>query len=196
MLCHLVTLSILLITVHGSAQGPIRPNVPPQVVVPPEFAEVATLVTTVDEEGAKLITILIDVKRPKSVREDAARWLGKLRYTPAIPALIQHITLYDPDGPAEDGPVFPCRDALQMYGDAAVPLLVDAYMKADYEPGTDRERCLVGAIARKSMPVAWTYAKGLAAENPKPDKTFQISIESFLGEIKPYVERERKKKTP
>ena len=133
--------------------------------------------------------LLADEKRPKDVwlhplenRHEAARWLGKLHYLPAIPLLIKYV---DTEGPSyDDGPTFPCSDALEMFGDAPVPAIVDAYLKAETQR---RELCLFTAIAKSSRPVARTYAKGLAAQNPDPD--FQERIKLLLDDIKPEVVR-------
>lgn len=172
----LTAMGIILVTSGGSAQGP------PKVAALPEFAEAEAVLKSLDEVCPKLLRIIVDEKRPKSVRAHAARWLGKLRYVPAIPALIQNVELIDPDGPAEDGPDFPCRDALQMFGDAAVPALVDAFMAVTGR-GQDRENCLYMAITQKSRSTARTYAQGLAVQNT--DAKFQKRIDYFLDKIKP-----------
>ena len=113
--CGLAILGIVLVTSGSLAQALQK------VTAPPEFAEAEAVLKSLDVVGPKLLRIIADEKRPKAVRAQAARWLGKLRYAPAIPTLIQNIELIDPDGPAADGPDFPCQESLQKFGDAAVP---------------------------------------------------------------------------
>ncbi len=86
----------------------------------------------------------------------------------------------------DDGPTFPCSDALEMFGDAAVPSLVDAFLKDDGLSGR-RETRLYMSIARDSRPTARTYARGRAAENSDP--AFKKRVEYFLDLIKPEVSR-------
>ncbi len=191
--CGATLLLLSLITVRFlGAQGTPRgllsnPGPPPPPL--PEFVTAEKEMKALDEVGARLMKLLADEKRPKDVwlhplenRHEAARWLGKLHYLPAIPLLIKYV---DTEGPSyDDGPTFPCSDALEMFGDAAVPAIVDAYLKADTQR---REYCLHTAIALKSRPVALIYATGLAAQNPDPD--FQERIKLLLNAIKPRVSR-------
>ena len=144
------------------------------------------MITARDTVGPKLLAILADEKRPAEVRLEAAILLGKLQYAPAIPTLIQFITMEKPVAVARDGPEFPCQEALTLYGDAAVPSLVDAFMAVTGR-GQTRENHLYMAIALKSQPVARTYAKGLATQNPDPK--FQNRVEFFLNKIKPDMPR-------
>ena len=145
--------------------------------------------------GPKLIALLDDVKRPASQRLEASLWLGKLRYMHAIPTLIKHITLIDPNAIVSGDPPDSVQDALIDFGDAAVPSIVDAIM-ADNEEGQHRLFCLSTAIAHKSQPAAWTYAKGLEATNPNPDKMFKSRMAYLMQFIKPQVKPESKKTTP
>ena len=176
---------VLLVTGLLRAQRPQKTPPPPL----PEFVEAEQALKAVEAVGPRLMKLLADEKRPKEFREhplenrhEAALWLGKLHYHPAIPMLIQYV---DTPGPSEgDGPTYPCRDALDMMGDAAVPAIVDAFMKADNQ---ELEFCLYTAIASKSQPTARTYAKGLAAQNPAPE--FQERIRILSNKIKPDVPR-------
>ncbi len=180
LLLGLVLIAVSVLWAQGIPNATSQKSGPPPL---PEFAEAEQTLKAIDEVGPRLMKLLADEKRPKVIRlyplenrHEAAIWLGKLRYQPAIPMLIQYIHT---EGPAYDnGPTYPCSEALQMYGDAAVPSLVDAYMVVD-NIGTDRARCLLSAIAHKSMPTAWTYAKGLAAENPNLDQNLKTRIEFF-----------------
>lgn len=180
LMCVLATLGIVLGAVAGLAQGPQK------AAAPPEFDEANAALKAVDAVGPKLVTLLADEKQPASVRLEAATWLGRLRYTPAIPTLIRHIKLVNPDAVVSDGPEFPCRDALQMFGDAAVPTLVDAFLEFK-DRDQDLEFGLYTAIHRKSRSAARIYAKGQAAQNPDPK--FQKRVEYFLEEIKTDVPR-------
>ena len=109
-----------------------NPGPPPPPL--PEFVAAEKELKTLDEVGSRLMKLPADEKRPQNVwrhplenRHETARWLGELRYPPAIPMLIQYI---DTEGPSyDDGPTFPCREALEMFGDAAVPRLVDAFLE-------------------------------------------------------------------
>ena len=166
----------LMVSAPTFGQGPQKPT-------PfPEFVDAEGVGKARDTVGPKLIAILADEKRPAEVRLEAAMLLGKLQYAPAIPTLIQFITMEKPVVVARDGPEFPCRDALQLFGDAAVPSLVDAFVAVTGR-GQDRLHCLYMAITLKSRPAARTYAKGLATQNPDPE--FQERIEYFLHLTKP-----------
>ena len=177
--CCLAILGIVVLTSGLWAQGPQK-----KLPAPPEFAVANTVLKSLDDVGSKLIDILADAKRPKAIRLEAAEWLGKLRYAPAIPKLIQYVDLVDTAQFTSDGPEYPCRDALQMMGDAAVPSLVDAFLKTDSQR---LELCLFTGIARKSQPAARTYAKGLATQNPAPE--IQERVRILLDDIKPDVPR-------
>ncbi len=190
MVLSLITVGFLYAqgTPKGTPRGLLRNPGPPPAPLP-EFVAAEKELKALDEVAAQLMKLLADEKRPRDVwlhplenRHEAARWLGKLHYLPAIPLLIKYV---DTQGPSyDDGPTYPCRDALEMFGDAAVPAIVDAYLKADTQR---RELCLYTSIALNSQPVAWTYAKGLAAQNPDPD--FQERIKLLLDAIKPEVVR-------
>ena len=186
-----VTKSTLLVGLLLVASGLLRAQLPQKTPPPPlpEFVEAEQTLKALDAVGPRLMKLLADEKRPKEIRlypqenrHEAAIWLGKLHYTPAIPMLIQYVETSGPE--YGDGPTYPCRDALQMFGDAAVPALVDAYLKAD---SRRLELCLYTAIASKSQPAARTYAKGLATQNPAPE--FQERVKILLNAIKPDVPR-------
>ena len=186
-----ITKGTLLLGLVFLVTGLLRAQLPQKAAPPPlpEFVEAEQALKAVDAVGPRLMKLLADEKRPKEIRlyplenrHEAAIWLGKLHYHPAIPMLIQYV---DTAGPSyDDGPTYPCRDALQMMGDAAVPAIVDAYLKADNQR---LELCLYTAIASKSRPAARTYAKGLATENPAPE--FQERVKLLLNAIKPDVPR-------
>ena len=166
-----------------------NPGPPPKPL--PEFVAAEKELKAIDELGPQLMKLLTDEKPPKDVwlyplenRHAAAIWLGKLRYQPAIPMLIKYI---ETEGPAyDDGPTYPCTDALAKYGDAAVPALVDAFLSDDGRSG-GREHCIYSSIAESSQPTARTYARGRAAENSDPE--FKKRVEYFLNKIKPEVPR-------
>ncbi len=77
------------------------------------------------------LAILKDPQRPFAERKEAALTIARMRYTPAIPTLIEELML---SGPAETGKVsndFPCQQALRNLGDLSFAYLVDACRK-DY----------------------------------------------------------------
>ena len=76
--------------------------------------------------------MLANEKVPHDWRVYAARVLGDMRYAPAIPILIKNITLKDDrvyDYSGEIGESFVCHVALEHFGSAAVPAVVDAYLE-------------------------------------------------------------------
>jgi len=97
----------------------------------------AELVKQVDEVGLKLERIVADPKQSESNRATAAELLGRLRYTPAIPTLIRFRKWVLP-GHDTDTFIYPCMDALVLFGDAATPLIVRAWL--DESNGSDAIR--------------------------------------------------------
>ncbi len=151
----------------------------------PEIREAERLVKEIEQLGPKLNALLADQKQPIQQRFRAGNLMAKLRYEPGIPTLIRHLELIDPQEVVSD-PTFHCVEALTLYGDVAVPSLVGAFLEF-MGRGQTRLNCLAMAINRKSRPVARTYAKGLATQNPDPQ--FQERIEYFLDQIQPDVPR-------
>ena len=151
----------------------------------PEIREAERLVKEIAQLGPKLNTLLADQKQPIQQRFRAGNLMAKLRYEPGIPTLIRHLELIDPQEVVPD-PTFHCVEALTLYGDVAVPSLVDAFLEFKGR-GQIRENSMYMAIAMKSQSVARTYAKGRAAQNPDPK--FQQRVEYFLNKIKPDVPR-------
>lgn len=96
--------------------------------------------------GERLAAIVADGEEPVAKRHEAARWLGKLQYPPAIDVLIQRIDLVDPTHiESEPRPdlAYPLMMTLAGYGKAAVPQIVDAYLA---ERSQERQALLAYAI--------------------------------------------------
>ena len=149
-----------------------------------EVADAERVNSTRDVVGERLILILADERRHGKDRDQAAYWLGKMRYAPAIPTLIQHITLVKDQEVFSDGHEYACKESLRMFGDEAVPGIVDAFI-ADQSTSQTRGFCLYSSIADSSVPTARIYAKGLAMENP--DKKYQQRVSLLLSKIKPNI---------
>ena len=129
-----------------------------------------------DKAGKRLTAILANEKLPIRQRVLAAKRLGIMKYPPAIPTLIRHNLLLDPDVQAisEDWSIaFPCVLALREYGDAAAPQVVEAYSRAE-ENSSDRIRLSMAIEGRSMRRTALIYAKGLAADIKEKDRSKRL----------------------
>lgn len=173
---------VLLASVLLPVVGLLTAAPPAATTEVPELREGAELIDRVGRTAPKLEQILKDAKQPAAVRLKAARLLGQLRYAPAIPTLIQHIALTETGKFVEDGPEYLCADALGLYGDAAVPLVVDAYLKTDQDDQSEEDRFLSAIRAGKTGKVAIAYTKGLAPA--KPDPAFEQKLKLLVSYVK------------
>lgn len=114
--------------------------------------------------GNQLIALLDDPQQPIEVRLAAADLLGRMQYLPAVETLIRHIELPIPNYEGfRDNPTItrPLMGALGKFGDAAVPQIVDTYVKSR---NTDARYLLIRSLKEsQSAPTAIRYANGLAA---------------------------------
>lgn len=141
----------------GASHGP---NEPP-------FDQADKLVHRQRELGHQLVGILSNAKQPLRLRARSAELLARIHYLPAIPVLIRHIALVHPDKVVDSDDwtmLLPSVQALQRYGDAAVPSIVREFLK---EEDRTRQLQLALAIAPKSRKTAVVYALGLSAHEGK-----------------------------
>lgn len=141
--------------------------------------------------GSDLVAILADEQAQVLSRLQAADRLGKLQYLPAIPALVRYIDLTPRH--FEVGPP-PAARALAIYGDAAMPALVQEYLKVGITytfTGFRRQHAILYAIGEgKTAETAQTYARGIAA---KGDAAMRERVEWFLEELEAREENRRPK---
>jgi hypothetical protein len=91
--------------------------------------------------GDRLIESLRDTRQPHAKRAAAAEELGRMKYRPAIPVLLDHIDMRLVDSkkaseiewyedPFDDlvGPPGPCMKALQQFGTEVIPPAVRQYL--------------------------------------------------------------------
>jgi len=158
-----------------------------------DFSDAEELSKEVKRLGARLIKIVADDKQPPESRVKAARLLGELKFAPAIPTLINNISLVDRslDGiSGSEGDPLVCLIALQSFGNAAVPQIVDAYLDEpdpikNVSRNEDiRRHLLLAAIGGGSTSrVATTHYLGLSARKDKritPAKTKEWN--QYLGQ--------------
>ena len=145
------------------------------------FDDAERIVQQIEVLGPKLINVLEDPKMSVSDRFQAAQLLGKLKYPPGIKVLIKHIGLYDPFGYGSDGPEFKCITALAEYGDAAVPAVIEAYLRVSEDDQT-QEHVLLSVIGTgKRGAVALPYCKGMAPEKPGP--AFERKLKKLINYV-------------
>jgi hypothetical protein len=134
--------------------------------------EAEELAQRADELGPALVQGLANPSNPNKARVRCARLLGKMRYTPAVPKLIEFIELIDEEENRKPniegrhaGQVYPCAAALNALGAAAVPHVVEAYLA---EPNDRRARLLKAAlywrVGGEPYKAATVYAQGVIAE--------------------------------
>lgn len=157
-----------------------------------------------DELSAQLEAVLADETSPGSQgpsveeRYRAAELLGRLQYTPAIPTLIRHVDLLPV---AFSEPPLPrVADALALYGDAAVPQIVDACLKEDLfviAGGIRANRGLFPlyyAIRKgETFETARTYARGIAAGIPD-DAELAQKVRTFLEQLDKHEAQEGRRR--
>jgi hypothetical protein len=122
-----------------------------------------------ERAGRALLAQLDNPKLSKKERRACALALGKLRYVPAIPKLIELIDFeVDRDFGPQGGQValsqlpdtWPCKEALRDYGELALPSLAEAYLKTDDK---ERQAHLASAFCNEEQfeKSNKTYAQGL-----------------------------------
>lgn len=149
-----------------------------------DLSDAEELSKKAEELGNRLIKILADEKQLPGSRAKAARILSKLKFAPAIPVLVNNIRLSDPSVesiPGKEGNPLVCLLALQAFGNAAVPQIVDAYLdECDPIENLSRNedikrRLLLAAIGGgRTSRVAMTHYAGFSARKDKritPAKT-------------------------
>jgi len=92
--------------------------------LPAIAAKASRLTQTRVELGRDLQTIVQDKQAPLRHRIRAARLLGQLGWRPAIDTLIENISLADPWA-VDSGDNRPIGRALAVYGDSAIPEIMD-----------------------------------------------------------------------
>lgn len=173
---------------HKVVSGYPKPLVLPATTQPWELAKVvlddaenAVLIEKLHRVGSDLIATLKDVQQPIAERVRAAKFLGQLKYVLAIPTLIDHLSLIDPNGiePAEmwgDVPKYPSAVALAALGSCAT---VDLAHRIADAPTADKVRewkrlildddALRGVITHlRGMAVEATDTPGLRDDAPAP----------------------------
>jgi HEAT repeat protein len=122
-----------------------------------------------ERAGQALLRPLDNPKLSKNERRACALALGKLRYVPAIPKLIELVDFeVDRDIGPQGGQValtqlpdtWPCKEALRDYGELALPSLAEAYLKTDDK---ERQEHLASAFCNEEQfeKSNKTYAQGL-----------------------------------
>src|SRR5262245_16559411 len=97
--------------------------------VPSLFTRTEKLITEREQLGDELIKVVENSDQPIKYRHQAMLLLGWMQYAPAIPILIEHIQLSDPDYvSSEPRPdlEYPAIQALADFGNSAVPQILEA----------------------------------------------------------------------
>ncbi|PQO26660.1 HEAT repeat domain-containing protein [Blastopirellula marina] len=173
---------LLISATYGNCQQPGADAAadPPNVL----FRDAEALLGEQQRIGNRLIALLDDPQQPIEVRLAAADLLGRMQYLPAVETLIRHIELQIPKYEGiRDNPTItrPLMGALGKFGDAAVPQIVDTYVKSR---NTDVRYLLVRSLKEsKSAPTAIRYASGLAAAKTETelDKQWARYLVEMLG---------------
>lgn len=141
------------------------------------------------ELGANLLQAFCDKDYKAALRLKAALALGRLRYLPAIPKLIDEISFTDPYNISSEPPKieeeYPSIRALAYYGVAAVPNVVEAIARE--KDGATRARLWFVIHLGKTSELAITYAKGMEAETTEEEAKRRIrdlieSLKKFEAE--------------
>ena len=159
---------------HKVVSGYPKPLVLPATTEPwelgkvvPDDAENAVLIEKLHRVGNEMIATLKDVQQPIAERVRAAKILGQLKYVLAIPTLIDHLSLVDPNGiePAEmwgDIPKYPSAVALAALGSCAS---VDLAHRIADAPTADKvrewKRLILDEDALRGV---ITHLRGMAVE--------------------------------
>ncbi|PQO46700.1 HEAT repeat domain-containing protein [Blastopirellula marina] len=138
------------------------------------LADAEALTLTQKKVGDHLISMLDDPACPIQQRLQAGALLGRMKYLPAIDALIRNIELKIPqyDG-IRDNPSItrPIVRALAMYGDIAAPQIVIAFSKSH---SSDARYLLARSLREaKSTETAIQYARGFTA----PENGTELEME-------------------
>lgn len=136
-----------------------------------DFRAEQQLAQRASSQAATHVLTLGDKNQPTKRRVQCARILAELKYAPAIPELIENITLTDPDVTvSDDGTPLVCMIALQEFEVAAVPQIVVAYLdEPDPVPNISRNedtrRMLLLMVigGGRTSRVATTHFLGLSA---------------------------------
>lgn len=142
--------------------------------------------------GESLQAILESKEQSDDRRARAARLIGRIRYAPAIPALIEHIGLVDPGIQVISGnetEPLAAVNALGLFQDAAVPQMLHAYL-AEPDPvegalrlADRRRQLLLGAILEgRSAKLASTLLHGLRAQGDK--RVSEAKAEELLNYLR------------
>jgi|SRR5262245_8906374 len=128
----------------------------------------------------KLTRVLRDRMRPEEERADAAKELGRLRYGPAIPVLIDNVAMPAPrpwDSPIEffhddmGGGDGPCVRALRRFGQEVIAPIVKRYLSVNarsYERVCLRN-ALLGSNAHRSTEDVLDYIFTLRSTVTDPE---------------------------
>jgi len=148
-----------------------------------QIEEAAKVPAKKEDLGKTLLSVFADKNQPAKKRIECALTLGKLKYLPAIPKLIELIELQDPEAVNLEPPLiedrYPCIRALANYGEEGVPSIVEAYAKEDN--GT-RQRLLRTVIrVGKTRDAAITLAKKLLSE--KTDDRAKARLKALVDNL-------------
>jgi len=148
-----------------------------------EIEEAAKDPAKKEEYGKVLLSIFVDKHEPLKKKIECALALGRLKYLPAIPRLIEFIELQHPIGTIFSESAieiqYPCVRALADYGEAAASSIVEAYAK---EENKTRQR-LLRAVVRigKTHKAAIAFAEKLLSE--KADDTTQARLKALVDNL-------------
>jgi hypothetical protein len=146
-----------------------------------------------ERTGERLLAQLNDEKLPTKDRAACALALGKLRYAPAIPRLLEFIMLDIPsDDPVNhitkgtqfltllskplDNTAF--ARALVDYGELALPAVLHAYLEENH---TERRAILGRVLLQGNTKSTRVYLQGLLMENP--DFTSRVELLELLPKL-------------
>ena len=141
------------------------------------------------EVGPHLMQIVGDDRRPIKNRVQAAQLLGEIKYMPAIPILVDHIQLIEPEVFRRhwDNPfayVKPLVIALRRYGKDATPMLVDEWFERTNTSGRTEIGYVIfrkstAAIARRRARQIAPHIRGTNVQ--KDLKRFLASCNNILA---------------
>jgi len=136
-----------------------------------ENDELDSVLKQYENLGKKYNAILADENQATDVRGHAADFLGKMKFIPAIPTLIRHLTLADSTRfvTGDDLESLVCFHALLKYGDLIIPSVINAYL-AEPDPienisrkEDERRQLLLIVIRAGDQKNAEIYFRGLVA---------------------------------
>jgi|GEM_PF-6846686 len=157
---NLILFSLIFFCLWGS-----EPAHPAEGEISDQIKQADQIAQNQEQIGKNLLAVLSDEKSPEKLKVECAVALGKLRYTPALPKLIELLEVVrsrQGRSATDIELIYPCFSALKDYETAAVPSLVEAYIR---ETGKKRESLLWFAMRNeKSKKTAIIYAKGLMTD--------------------------------